>query len=205
MAVVCGRRTGMWAVQGFVRTAAMLGDADPAVRAEAVGIIVRTYETPDSDNVRPFRAPGSVGATTALNDSAPTYQKLVGLDRATLEQPLAKAMTSDQLEESLLTGTPYHMWSTERAVMLWLRRPVGTTIRASWARKGTGHWHPHRRCNIQTASAALHEHGAHQVPSSRDWSAAGSRARQSKSGRASTGTVKQTRHSARRDPHSCTA
>ncbi|KAF0312490.1 hypothetical protein FJT64_016766 [Amphibalanus amphitrite] len=70
--------------------------------------------------VRPFRVPGSVGATTALNDSAATYWSLVDLDRATLEPPLTQGMTGDQLEKfletPLLTGLPCHTQSTERAV-----------------------------------------------------------------------------------------
>ncbi|KAF0305707.1 hypothetical protein FJT64_022706 [Amphibalanus amphitrite] len=102
---------------------AMLGDADPTVRTEAVGVIKRiraTRESPVPGLVRPFRVPGSVGATTALNDSAATYWSLVDLDRATLEPPLTQGMTGDQLEKfletPLLTGLPCHTQSTERAV-----------------------------------------------------------------------------------------
>lgn len=117
---------------------AMLGDDDPVVRAEAVRIIKRIRSTPVSDSVRPFRAPGSAGAT-ALNDSAATYRELVDLNRAALEPPLTKRLTSEQLEElleqPLKTGLPCHTQSTERAV----KATTEAASQVSGVRRQDGH------------------------------------------------------------------
>ena len=100
----------------------------------------------------PRNSEGSVGATTALNDSAATYWSLVDLDRATLEPPLTQGMTGDQLEKfletPLLTGLPCHTQSTERAVKVTTeaagqvrgaRRQDGHALnKLAWTRRNPG-------------------------------------------------------------------
>ena len=69
--------------------------------------------------MRPFRVPGSTGAT-AVNDSVVTYHELIDLSRAALEPPMTSALSLEQLEElleqSLRTGLHCHTQATERAV-----------------------------------------------------------------------------------------
>ena len=129
----------------------MLGDADRAVRAEAIAIIRHIRAAPAASRVRPFRAPGLAGAT-ALNESAATYRELVELDHAELEPPLTKHLSSEQLEElleqPLKTGLPCHTQSTERTVKVMteaagqvsgVRRQDGHALnKLAWRRRNPG-------------------------------------------------------------------